>query len=80
MGFRQNSRTFQMLSPLGSFLAQVASLVISFQNLDSVSLVFFFTPKAFTGTSLVVQWLRVHGPNAEGLGSIPGQGTRSHML
>ena len=32
------------------------------------------------GTSLVVQWLRFHAPNAGGLGSIPGQGTRSHTL
>ena len=32
------------------------------------------------GTSLVVQWLRLHAPNAGGMGSIPGQGTRSHML
>ena len=31
------------------------------------------------GTSLVVQWLRLHTPNAGGPGSIPGQGTRSHM-
>ena len=31
------------------------------------------------GTSLMVQWLRLHVPNAEGPGSIPGQGTRSHM-
>ena len=29
--------------------------------------------------SLVVQWLRLCTPNAGGLGSIPGQGTRSHM-
>ncbi|TEA37350.1 hypothetical protein DBR06_SOUSAS1910041, partial [Sousa chinensis] len=29
--------------------------------------------------SLVVQWLRLCAPNAGGLGSIPGQGTRSHM-
>ncbi|TEA34982.1 hypothetical protein DBR06_SOUSAS9710054, partial [Sousa chinensis] len=28
--------------------------------------------------SLVVQWLRL--PNAGGPGSVPGQGTRSHML
>ena len=27
--------------------------------------------------SLVVQWLRLGSPNAGGLGSIPGQGTRS---
>ena len=31
------------------------------------------------GTSLVVQWLRLHAPKAEGLGSIPGQGTRFNM-
>ena len=34
---------------------------------------------SFQGTSLVVQWLRLHVPNAGGLGSIPGQGTRTHM-
>ena len=31
-------------------------------------------------TSLVVQWLRLHTLSAGGPGSIPGQGTRSHML
>ena len=30
------------------------------------------------GASLVVWWLRLHAPNAGGLGPIPGQGTRSH--
>ena len=30
------------------------------------------------GTSLVVQWLRIHLPNAGDTGSIPGLG-RSHM-
>ena len=33
-----------------------------------------------SGTSLVVQRLRLPSPNAGGLGSIPGQGTRPHML
>ena len=28
----------------------------------------------------MVQWLRLHAPNVGGLGSIPGQGTRFHML
>ena len=28
----------------------------------------------------MVQWLRFCTPNAGGLGSIPGQGTRPHML
>ena len=31
------------------------------------------------GTSLMVQWVRLHAPNAGGPGSIPGRGTRSHM-
>ena len=31
-------------------------------------------------TSLVVQWLGLCAPNAGDPGSIPGQGTRSHML
>ena len=31
-------------------------------------------------TSLVVQWLRHHTPNAGGPGSFPGQATGSHML
>ena len=31
------------------------------------------------GTSLVVLWLRLHAPNAGGLGSIPGGETRSRM-
>ena len=30
-------------------------------------------------TSLAAQWLRLCAPNAGGPGSIPGQGTRSHM-
>ena len=29
-------------------------------------------------TPRVVQWLRLHTPNAGGLGSIPAQGTRAH--
>ena len=31
------------------------------------------------GTSLVVQWVRLHTPNAGGPGPNPGQGTRSCM-
>ena len=44
--------------------------------------ILFFQPvytKTFTGTSLVVQWLRLQAPNARGPSSIPGQGTISHM-
>ena len=36
--------------------------------------------KGKKGPSQGVQWLRLCTPNAGGLGSIPGQGTRSHML
>ena len=35
--------------------------------------------ETFPGTSLVAQWLRLRAPNAGGPGSIPGQGTRSHV-
>jgi len=31
------------------------------------------------GTSLLVQWLRLHALNATDPGSIPGQGTGLHM-
>ena len=31
------------------------------------------------GIFLVVQWLRLHAPEAGSLGLIPGQGTRSHI-
>ena len=31
-------------------------------------------------TSLLIQWLRFWASSAGGLGSIPGQGGRSHML
>ena len=32
-----------------------------------------------SGTSLVVQWLRLYALNAENLGLIPNQGTKSHL-
>ena len=32
------------------------------------------------GISLVVQWLRLHAPNAGGWGLMPGQRTRYHTL
>ena len=40
---------------------------------------FWKTKEVDHGTSLVAQWLRLCTPNAGGPGSIPGQGTRSHM-
>ena len=42
-----------------------------------VSLYIFFKVKKNTfGNSLVVQWLGLHALTAEGLGSIPAQGTK----
>ena len=32
--------------------------------------------RIFLGTSLAVQWLRLHASNAGGMSSIPGQGTK----
>ena len=40
----------------------------------------FLSSKRKGGNFLLVQWLRLCTANAGGLGSIPGQGTRSHML
>ena len=53
----------------------------AFHNLTSAHL-FNLIIQAFRnthGTSLVVQWLRFHAPNAGGLGSVPEWGTRSNM-
>ena len=36
--------------------------------------------KKRSGTSLVIQWLRLHASNTGAPGSIPDQGTGSHML
>ena len=35
---------------------------------------------SYMNTFLVIQWLRICAPNAGVAGSIPSQGTRSHML
>ena len=40
----------------------------------------FQLKKKKIGTSLVVQWLRLHTPKAGSLGLMPGHGTRPHML
>ena len=37
----------------------------------------YFKNKHWSGTSLAVQWLRRHTPDAGGMGSIPGQGTKN---
>ena len=54
-------------------------VVINTYFFDNEDVVFLQVEEINLGTSLVVQWLRLHAPNARGLGSIPGQGTRSHM-
>ena len=47
--------------------------------MDKFSEVELLDRSVCVGTSLVVQWVRLHAPNAEGPASIPGWGTRSHM-
>ena len=34
----------------------------------------------YSGPSVVLQWRQLHAPSSGRLGSIPGQGTRSHVL
>ena len=40
---------------------------------------FYHNKKQIKGTSVVVQWLRLHSPSTVGLGLILGQRTRSCM-
>ena len=62
------------------------ALLIIFRNPKITSLIlhsqFLTRVVLMTGirTYLAVQWLRLHAYSARGVGSIPGQGTRSHML
>ena len=61
----------------GSFTTQV---VFSLRKaLQLFYLIIFLLQDLDQGTSLMIQWLRILTPNAGGLGSIPSQGTRSHM-
>ena len=53
---------------------QGKGIVMEF-GMDVYTLLYF----KWIGTSLVVQWLRLHAPNAGGPCSIPGLGTSSHM-
>ena len=73
-----NSLTIPSLpATIGSFLRSV-SLFLFYKCIEDTSF-----PKDIwkyiTGTSLVTQWLRLQALNAGRPGSIPGQGTRSHM-
>ena len=59
----------------GVYLARMLAWVaISYSNNEVKDL------EKEKGTWLVVQWLKFHIPNAGGLGLIPGQGIRSHMM
>ena len=59
---------------------QIVSKVVNLFTLETkinCLLLVFTIKEGKSGTSLVVQWLRLHAPNAGGLGLIPGQVTRS---
>ena len=74
VGFRATLLSFDChLSPL-AFVCSSFLLGYPFFGIFEYILEFHFI-----GTSLAVQWLRPRPPNAGGPGSIPGQGTRSHM-
>ena len=69
-------------TPKGMDRSQMLSERSQSQKLHNVCFCLYdILKKIFTkmGTSLVVQWLR-RTPNAGGLGLIPGQGSRSHIL
>ena len=44
-----------------------------------INLMLSTNQKSTIGISQVVQWVRLHAPNAGGLGLTPGQGTRSQI-
>ena len=64
----QNYTPFCITSKLLDISQNIISNGIVFQKYSSF------------GTCLIVQWLRLHPPNAGDPGLLPGQGTRSHML
>ena len=77
---RQNSfpspSNFYMLSLYSwTFISHSWKPLICFPFLE-----FCLFENVTRGTFLVVQWLILHAPNERGLGLIPGQGTRSHVL
>ena len=65
-----------------SVLSFVISDLLSLQKentfLEIVNFIYIVLKKS-RGNSLAVQWLGLRASNAGGMGSIPGQGTRSHM-
>ena len=94
-GFRCHIPNDEILGSIDSFWiefssSQIISWILGGENRRNKPIGGSLTPSRFSGkiygpnlrspgTSLVVQWLRLHTPNAGGQGSIPGQGTRSHM-
>ena len=95
-GFRCHIPNDEILGSIDSFWiefssSQIICWILGGENRRNKPIGGSLTPSRFSGkiygpnlrspgTSLVVQWLRLHTPNAGGQGSIPGQGTRSHML
>ena len=72
---------FWVFQPLCQHLALPAPLLDTTYRFLTHSLISLFTVSVvYLGTSLVVQWVRLHIPNAGGLGSIPCRETISHML
>ena len=52
----------------------------TFSDINCTNVFLSQSPKAIEmKAGVVAQWIRLHAPNAGGLGSIPGWGTTSHM-
>ena len=52
-----------------NYLHDIYTVLGIISNVDMIK-------NTWEGTSLVVRWLKLGAPNAEGTGSIPGQGTK----
>ena len=73
------SNLFSSLQPDSFFKTQFNYIILFFLKVFQWLSNTFKSQRSY-GTSLVVQWQRLHAPNEGNLHSIPGQRTRSHML
>ena len=80
MAWTTEIRSLPVLEAEVKLLAGPASSGAMREDLSRSVSKFPFLKRTSVGPSLVVQWLRLWTPNAGALGSIPGQGTRPHML
>ena len=74
--FMKISKEYPFLSESSCYATSPKNYVsVGFHERNLKTFFFAFKKKAI-GTFLVVQWLKLHDPNARGPYSVPGQGTR----